>query len=166
MDCTTGSSHPSGVSLATLGAGCAVGVGVGVLLSFGLWRYRKSVTPQRHANTQLARLTDDQVAQEIAGVTPYFAFKGIERFYDIGGFTREPDVFQLVIDKFVAHYRELEANGERIDKICGIDARGFVIGPPIALALRKPFFMLRKQGKMPNAVAGNAYKKEYQGKLT
>jgi adenine phosphoribosyltransferase len=29
----------------------------------------------------------------------------------------------------------------------GFDARGFVLGPPIALALNKPFFMLRKPGK-------------------
>jgi adenine phosphoribosyltransferase len=38
-----------------------------------------------------------------------------------------------------------------------------VIGPPIALALGKPFFMLRKKGKMPNAVSGTTYKKEYEG---
>ncbi len=39
------------------------------------------------------------------------------------------------------------------------DARGFVLGPPLALALNRPFFMLRKQGKMPNVVCGEAYSK-------
>jgi adenine phosphoribosyltransferase len=50
-----------------------------------------------------------------------------------------------------------------IDTIGGFDARGFVLGPPIALALNKPFFMLRKKGKMPNAVTGAQYTKEYAG---
>ena len=50
--------------------------------------------------------------------------------------------------------------GSEITSICGLDARGFVLGPPLALALKKPFFMLRKKGKMPNAVTGAAYAKE------
>lgn len=40
---------------------------------------------------------------------------------------------------------------------------GFVLGPPVALALNLPFYMLRKKGKMPNAVSGEAYTKEYAG---
>ena len=42
-----------------------------------------------------------------------------------------------------------------------LTARGFVLGPPIALALKKPFFMLRKKGKMPNSLSGSSYKVEY-----
>ena len=38
-------------------------------------------------------------------------------------------------------YKALE-----IDAICGLDARGFVLGPPIALGMKKPFFMMRKPG--------------------
>jgi len=45
----------------------------------------------------------------------------------------------------------------------GLDARGFVLGPPLCLALNKPFFMLRKKGKMPNSVTGAKYTKEYAG---
>jgi hypothetical protein len=41
------------------------------------------------------------VAKRIASVTPYFPFKGIERFYDIGGFLKDPEAFQLVVDVFV-----------------------------------------------------------------
>eukprot|EP00941_MAST-03F_sp_MAST-3F-sp1_P004523 g4523.t1 len=98
------------------------------------------------------------VAKRIASVTPYYPFKGIDRFYDIGGFLKDPEAFQLCVDVFVERYRE--AN---IDSICGFDARGFVLGPPIALALKKPFFMLRKKGKMPNSVSGTEYGKEYAG---
>lgn len=42
-----------------------------------------------------------------------------------------------------------------------LDARGFVLGPPIALALKKPFIMMRKKGKMPNTVSSSDYKTEY-----
>jgi adenine phosphoribosyltransferase len=97
-------------------------------------------------------------AQRIASVTPYFPFKGIPRFYDIGGVLKDPEAFQLAIDVFVERYRD-----QNIDSIVGFDARGFVLGPPIALALKKPFVMLRKKGKMPNAITGSEYSKEYAG---
>ena len=97
-------------------------------------------------------------AQRIASVTPYFPFKGIPRFYDIGGFLKDPEAFQMAIDVFVERYRDQD-----IDSIAGFDARGFVLGPPIALALKKPFIMLRKKGKMPNAITGQEYSKEYAG---
>lgn len=42
-----------------------------------------------------------------------------------------------------------------------LDARGFVLGPPIALALKKPFVMMRKKGKMPNSVQADSYRMEY-----
>ena len=86
----------------------------------------------------------------------YFPFKGIPRFYDIGGFLKDPEAFALVIEVLTERYK-----GSEITSICGLDARGFVLGPPLALALKKPFFMLRKKGKMPNAVTGEAYAKEY-----
>jgi len=98
------------------------------------------------------------VAKRIASVTPYFPFKGIERFYDIGGFLKDPEAFQLAIDVFVERYKD-----KKIDCIVGVDARGFVLGPPIALALKVPFVMLRKKGKMPNAITGKEYSKEYAG---
>ena len=101
---------------------------------------------------------DGPEAQTIASVIPYYPFHGVPRFYDISGMTHNPEVFQLCIDVFVRRYRELG-----IDCVAGLDARGFVLGPPIALALKKPFIMIRKVGKLPNAVTGSQYYKEYQG---
>lgn len=71
---------------------------------------------------------------------------------------KDPEAFKLCVDVFVERYR-----AAKIDSVCGFDARGFVLGPPIALALGLPFFMLRKKGKMPNSVSGSAYSKEYAG---
>ena len=99
---------------------------------------------------------DGPVAERIASVIPYYKYKGIDRFYDINGFLTRPDIFQEVIDVFAARYR-----GKKVDSIGGFDARGFVLGPPLALALKVPFFMLRKPGKMPNAVGSAAYSVEY-----
>lgn len=42
-----------------------------------------------------------------------------------------------------------------------LDARGFVLGPPIALSLKLPFIMMRKKGKMPNSVSSKDYQTEY-----
>ena len=47
--------------------------------------------------------------------------------------THDPEAFQMCIDVFVNRYRALN-----VDFIAGLDARGFVLGPPIALALKKP----------------------------
>ena len=101
---------------------------------------------------------DGPIARRIASVTPYFPFKGIDRFYDIGGFLKDPEAFALVVEVLVERYKDMD-----LDSICGLDARGFVLGPPLALALKKPFFMLRKKGKMPNSITGDAYAKEYAG---
>jgi adenine phosphoribosyltransferase len=51
--------------------------------------------------------------------------------------------------------------GIGIDSVAGLDARGFILGPPIALALKKPFIMMRKEGKMPNTMKAPEYQTEY-----
>jgi adenine phosphoribosyltransferase len=99
---------------------------------------------------------DGQDARAIAKHLPYFPFKGIPRFYDIGGFLAKPDIFQRIVDIFVERYENIA-----IDSIAGLDARGFILGPPIALALKKPFLMMRKKGKMPNTLHSQDYRTEY-----
>jgi adenine phosphoribosyltransferase len=101
---------------------------------------------------------DGPEAIQIASVIPYYPFHGVPRFYDISGMLHNPNIFQLCINIFVERYASLE-----VDCIAGLDARGFVLGPPISLALKKPFIMIRKKGKLPNAVSGSQYFKEYQG---
>lgn len=50
---------------------------------------------------------DGEEAKEIAKFLPYFPFKGIDRFYDIGGFLSRPEVFQRIVDIFADRYREI-----------------------------------------------------------
>lgn len=57
---------------------------------------------------------DGEEAREIAKYLPYFPFKGIPRFYDIGGFLAQPEVFQKIVDIFVQRYEEIG-----IDSVAG-----------------------------------------------
>ncbi|CAE7517419.1 apt, partial [Symbiodinium microadriaticum] len=103
--------------------------------------------------------TVDQADLElIANTIPYYPFHGVPRFYDISGLIANPDAFQRCIDVFTRKYKDFS-----VDFIAGLDARGFIFGPPLALALKIPFVMIRKAGKLPNATTGSEYYKEYQG---
>jgi len=50
---------------------------------------------------------DGEEARKIAHYLPFFPFKGIPRFYDIGGFLYEPAVFRRIVDIFAHRYREI-----------------------------------------------------------
>lgn len=49
----------------------------------------------------------------------------------------------------------------QVDVVCGIEARGFVIGAPVALGLDVGFVPVRKAGKLPGAVLSQTYQLEY-----
>ena len=75
------------------------------------------------------------------------------------------DVTTLLADAHgLAHVvRELAAPhaSARIDKVAGIEARGFILGGAVAVALGAGFVPLRKRGKLPSAVVGHDYELEY-----
>jgi adenine phosphoribosyltransferase len=51
--------------------------------------------------------------------------------------------------------------GDRVDKVAGIEARGFLFGVPVALELEAGFVPVRKPGKLPGATIGRDYQLEY-----
>ena len=63
---------------------------------------------------QLTYEQDGIEAREIAQYIPYFPFKGIDRFYDIGGFLYVPHIFEKIVNIFVKRYETLN-----IDVIAG-----------------------------------------------
>lgn len=79
-------------------------------------------------------------------------------FRDTFSILRQPNLFNtlksILIDAVQTHFMEAEC-------IAGLDARGFLIGPLIALELRLPFIPIRKQGKLPGKVTSEGYTKEY-----
>ena len=86
---------------------------------------------------------------------PDFPVEGI-LFRDITPLMQEPEAFQYVIDRMAEHYE-----GQGVDVILGIEARGFLIGAPLAYKLGKPFVPVRKEGRLPYETKSVKYALEY-----
>lgn len=52
-------------------------------------------------------------------------------------------------------------SGIKIDAVAGIESRGFLLGPSIAMSLGVPFVMIRKKGKLPYHTVSHKYDLEY-----
>ncbi|GKV20080.1 hypothetical protein SLEP1_g30250 [Rubroshorea leprosula] len=76
-------------------------------------------------------------------VIPDFPKKGI-LFQDITTLLLDIKAFRDTIDLFVERYR-----GKDISVVAGVEARGFIFGPPIALAIGAKFVPMRKPNKLP-----------------
>jgi adenine phosphoribosyltransferase len=86
---------------------------------------------------------------------PDFPKKGII-FKDITPILSDPGMFHASIDLFLERCR-----GKKIDKIVGIDARGFLFGSTVAYELGIGFVPIRKRGKLPYKTEIAKYSLEY-----
>ena len=86
---------------------------------------------------------------------PHYPKQGIQ-FRDITTLLKDPIGFHMVVDALAHHY----AN-QKIDKIAGIEARGFIIGAALAYKLGLGFVPIRKSGKLPAETVGHDYALEY-----
>ena len=86
---------------------------------------------------------------------PDYPEKGIQ-FRDITGVLADPQGLELLVEAFA---RSLPSEG--IDLVAGMEARGFLVGAPLALRLGLGFIPLRKQGKLPPPTVSEAYSLEY-----
>ncbi|MDZ7672130.1 MAG: adenine phosphoribosyltransferase [Halanaerobiales bacterium] len=86
---------------------------------------------------------------------PDFPKEGI-LFKDITPLLKDKDVFKKAIDTMAEQYQDVE-----IDYVVGIEARGFIIGTPLAYALNKGFIPIRKPGKLPYDKISASYDLEY-----
>lgn len=77
-------------------------------------------------------------------------------FRDITTLLGNARAFRRAIDELVHPYA-----GEKIDKIAGIEARGFILGGAIAHQLSAGFIPIRKKGKLPHDTVRIAYSLEY-----
>jgi adenine phosphoribosyltransferase len=101
------------------------------------------------------------IAEAIWWMSPKFSPKNVPAFYDLSSITEKPAVFKRVIDIFVSRYRAM-GKERGPTHVVGYDARGFILGPPIAMALRIPFVLLRKDAKGVGVLAeSSGYEKEY-----
>lgn len=86
---------------------------------------------------------------------PDFPKPGIQ-FKDITTLLLEPAAFRQVIDGWKERYE-----GHGIDKVVGVEARGFIFGATLAYVLGVPFVPARKKGKLPAATISETFELEY-----
>ncbi|KXN83701.1 Adenine phosphoribosyltransferase [Leucoagaricus sp. SymC.cos] len=108
-------------------------------------------------------MSDVDFLRSKLGTHPDFPQKGIV-FLDIFPILHDPLAFETLITHFVHHItsRTLGLSDHRkIDVVVGLDARGFLLGPIIALRLGAAFVPIRKKGKLPGKCVQAEYVKEY-----
>lgn len=86
---------------------------------------------------------------------PDFPKKGI-LFKDITTLLNDPSAFRAAIDLLAERY-----TGQKIDKVVGIESRGFIFGAVLAYKLGAGFVPVRKKGKLPYKTKSVTYDLEY-----
>jgi adenine phosphoribosyltransferase len=78
------------------------------------------------------------------------------QFRDITTLLRDATAFEITIDGLIDPWR-----GREVDKVVGIEARGFILGGAVAHGLKCGFVPIRKRGKLPHETVRVAYSLEY-----
>nr|SPS06638.1 adenine phosphoribosyltransferase [Candidatus Nitrotoga fabula] len=86
---------------------------------------------------------------------PHYPKHGV-MFRDITTLFKDPVGFRVTINELVNRY-----TGVKIDRIAGIEARGFIVGSALAFQLGVGFIPIRKKGKLPAETVGHDYELEY-----
>lgn len=87
---------------------------------------------------------------------PDFPKPGIN-FYDITTLLKDPLALRMTVDRFAW----MHSCEHRVDKVVGIEARGFMFGPSLAYSLNAGFVPVRKPGKLPAEKVAQTYELEY-----
>src|ERR671912_2149389 len=77
-------------------------------------------------------------------------------FRDITTLLGDARAFRRAVDELVSPFA-----GAKVDKVAGIEARGFILGGAVAHQLSAGFVPIRKKGKLPHATVSIAYSLEY-----
>ena len=96
----------------------------------------------------------DQLRRHIRDV-PDFPKPGIV-FRDVTPLLLEPAALEAAIEALTAPFRS-----QRVDRVLGIESRGFMLGAPVALSLGVGFGLVRKAGKLPYKTHRVSYDLEY-----
>jgi len=78
------------------------------------------------------------------------------QFRDITPLLQDAKTLRILIDTFVHRYMDA-----RIDRVAGLDARGFILGAIVAYELNVGFIPIRKKGKLPFTTVQEEYELEY-----
>jgi adenine phosphoribosyltransferase len=86
---------------------------------------------------------------------PHYPKQGVQ-FRDITTLLKDPLGLKVTVDELFKRYEN-----QRIDKVVGIESRGFMVGTPLAYKLGVGFVPVRKGGKLPAETLGHDYELEY-----
>ncbi|MGZ4131637.1 MAG: adenine phosphoribosyltransferase [Actinomycetota bacterium] len=96
--------------------------------------------------------------EQIAGLirdVPDFPEPGVV-FKDITPVLADPIAFSTIVDMIVVHFGR-----GNVDKVVGIEARGFILAAPVAYHFGAGLVPVRKKGKLPHETLGQEYALEY-----
>ncbi|MBL7054319.1 adenine phosphoribosyltransferase [Candidatus Woesearchaeota archaeon] len=86
---------------------------------------------------------------------PHWPIKGV-MFRDITTLLQDGEAFKYVCDELYNRYKDI-----KIDKVVGIESRGFIFGAVLAYKLGIGFVPIRKPGKLPYKTISAEFEKEY-----
>ena len=86
---------------------------------------------------------------------PDFPIPGIQ-FKDVTTLFKDAEILQELVEGLYEIYKN-----KGITKVVGIESRGFILGPLLAVRLNAGFIPIRKRGKLPAAFYEESYEKEY-----
>ena len=113
-----------------------------------------SASGDRSRRTERTGMDIEQIKALIRDV-PDFPEPGIV-FKDITPVLADPIAFSTITDLIVVRFGR-----GNVDKVVGIEARGFIIASPVAYHFGAGFVPIRKQGKLPSETVGEDYELEY-----
>ncbi|KAI0269282.1 adenine phosphoribosyltransferase [Gloeopeniophorella convolvens] len=108
-------------------------------------------------------MSDVEYIKSLLKPYPDFPKKGVN-FLDIFPLFRNPVAVETLVTHLLHHIFSVttfNSPSKKIDVIVGLDARGFLLGPLIALRLGAAFVPVRKRGKLPGECVQATYEKEY-----
>jgi adenine phosphoribosyltransferase len=111
-------------------------------------------TQDQRPKTQDQKPKMDQLKRLIREV-PDFPKPGIN-FYDITTLLKHPDGLRQTVDALASEFE-----GQKVDSVIGVEARGFIFAPALAYHLGAGFVPVRKPKKLPAECASISYDLEY-----
>lgn len=99
-------------------------------------------------------MTNEDLKKRVRNI-PDFPIKGIQ-FKDVTPLFQDAESLKYLAENISELYQH-----KGITKVVGIESRGFIMGPTVALKLNAGFVPIRKPGKLPAAIIEEKYEKEY-----
>ena len=104
--------------------------------------------------SNITRMTPEALKQHVRTVTDW-PKPGVN-FRDVTPLFQDPTCFRAIIDWLVGLAKDLS-----IDRVAGVDARGFILAGAVAYQMNLPLALVRKKGKLPAETIEETYDLEY-----